>query len=262
MNPLVAKLDNFLPLPIEDKEALDRVLSKSVRHVAAHKDIVREGDEPVFVYVVLSGWACRYKELKDGRRQIISLILPGDLCDHTMIFTTEVDHSVGAITSTMLTQSPRECVQSIVRERPQVTQALWRETLFSMAAQDEWIVNLGRRDAHERIAHFFCEIFVRQRMAGLTRDNTCQMPLTQAELADAMGLSVVHVNRILQDLRSAELIDLKGKNLTIPDFGTLAQECSFSPNYLCLESNGGNPVARRNGNGSGDSSSEIARRRP
>jgi len=100
MNPLVAKLDSFIPLPIEDKEALDRVLSKSIRHVAAHKDIVREGDEPVYVYVVLSGWACRYKELKDGRRQIISLLLPGDLCDHTMIFTQrEVEHSVGAICS-------------------------------------------------------------------------------------------------------------------------------------------------------------------
>lgn len=237
-NPLIRKLEHFARLSADDRRMLDRVASERVRRVGPREDVIHEGDRPWDVCLILSGWACRYKMLEDGRRQIVSFLLPGDLCDLNVFVLREMDHSIGAVTPVTIAELSRETFEAVALGHPRVTQALWWETLVAAAIQREWTVSLGQRSAFERLAHLLCELFIRLRTAGLTEGDTCELPLTQSELADATGISTVHVNRTLQELRAAGLVVLKGKTLTIPSLATLQDVALFNPNYLHLENEG------------------------
>ncbi|MFH5923574.1 Crp/Fnr family transcriptional regulator [Roseomonas xinghualingensis] len=237
-NPLIRKLEKFTKLSSGEMQVLEQVAAEGLRQLGTREDIIREGDRPQALNLILSGWACRYKHLEDGRRQIMAFFLPGDLCDNHVFVLREMDHSVGTLTPVTFAQIPRRRIDEITLSHPRVTQALWWASLVSTAIQREWTVSLGQRDALERMAHLLCELFVRLRVVGLTEENRCELPLTQAELADAMGLSTVHVNRTLQELRAAKLIILKGRTLTIPDLEALQSAAQFNPNYLHLEHEG------------------------
>ena len=238
MNPLIRKLEHFVRLSPDDRAMLQRASSERVRKFPARVDITREGDRPRDVHLILSGWACRYKQLEDGRRQIVSFFLPGDLCDLNVFILREMDHSIGTITPVTIADLSREFFDEISSGYPRIATALWWETLVNSAIQREWTMNLGQRTASERMAHLLCEIFFRLRLAGLTEDTSCDFPLTQADLADATGLSKVHVNRTLQELRNAGLIILKGKTLTVPSLERLMDTGLFNPNYLHMEREG------------------------
>jgi CRP-like cAMP-binding protein len=149
-----------------------------------------------------------------------------------------MDHSLGAITDATIAEIKHESLEALTIGHPRITQALWWETLVAAVVQREWTVNLGQRTAFERIAHVFCELFLRLRTVGLTDGDSCDWPLTQTELADTTGLSPVHVNRTLQELRSTEMILLRGKRLTIPNLEALMRAAIFSTNYLHLEHEG------------------------
>jgi CRP-like cAMP-binding protein len=237
-NPLVTKLGHFVRLASVDVRMIERISAKRVRVFEPREDIIREGDQPEHLNLVLSGWACRYKVLENGRRQVIAFFLPGDLCDLNVFLLSQMDHSIGSITSVVVSEISREGFEELMLAHPRVTQALWWESLVNTATQREWAVNLGQRDAMERIAHLFCELFVRLRTAGASGGNNCEMPLTQLELGDATGLSSVHVNRTLQELRNSGLIVLKGRTLTIPDFDALKHVALFNANYLHLDREG------------------------
>lgn len=238
MNPLIRKLEQFVRLSTADRETLMRASASRVRRFGPRVDITHEGDRPRDVHLILSGWAYRYKQLEDGRRQIVSFFLPGDMCDLNVFILKEMDHSIGTITSVTLADLSREFFDEISTGYPRIATALWWETLVNAAIQREWIVNLGQRSASERMAHLLCEIFFRLRLAGLTRHDSCELPLTQADLADATGLSKVHVNRTLQELRSAELIALRDKTLTVPNLERLMSAGLFNANYLHLDREG------------------------
>lgn len=238
VNPLVAKLESFVKLSRDDREMLLRISAEQCRSYAARVDIIREGDKPQHINLILEGWACRYKVLEDGRRQIIAFFLPGDLCDLNVFVLRHMDHSIGTMTSARTSEISRRGFDELMLSHPRVTQALWWESLVAAATQREWAVNLGQRDATERVAHLFCELFVRLRTVRLTDGDSCDLPLTQAELGEATGLSAVHVNRTLQELRSTGLIVLKGRTLTIPDLDALAKVAYFNPNYLHLDREG------------------------
>ena len=182
----------------------------------------------------MSGWACRYKVLEDGRRQIISFFLPGDLCDHNVFVLSSMDHSIGTVTEAMVAEISRESLDAMTLNHSRVAQALWWETLVNAAIQREWAVSLGQRDAVERIGHLLCELYLRLESVGLARQGTCDFPLTQVDLAETAGLSAVHVNRSLQELRAANLIVLKGRVLTIPNLRALQAASLFNENYLHL----------------------------
>ncbi|GJE35816.1 Crp/Fnr family transcriptional regulator [Methylobacterium oxalidis] len=235
---LIRKLQQFAPLSEEDGRALEDAASRKVRIFGAHQDVIREGDAPEHVNLILEGWACRYKQLEDGRRQIISFFLPGDLCDPHVFVLREMDHAIGTITSVRLAEIHRDQMLRLTDEHPRITQALWWETLVTAAIQREWTVNLGQRTGLERIGHLLCELFIRPRGVGLTEGDSCLLPVTQVELGDATGLSNVHVNRVLQELRSRELIVLRGKRLSIPDLEALQRVALFNVNYLHLEREG------------------------
>ena len=178
------------------------------------------------------------KQLADGRRQIVSFFLSGDMCDLNVFILTEMDHSIGTITPVTIADLAREFFDQISVGHPRIATALWWETLVNAAIQREWTISLGQRTASERMAHLLCELFFRLRLGGLTDDTSCEFPLTQADLADATGLSKVHVNRTLQELRNAGLIVLKGKTLTVPSLERLMDTGLFNPNYLHMDCEG------------------------
>jgi CRP-like cAMP-binding protein len=217
---------------------LIRASSARTRRFDARVDISREGDRPKDVHLILSGWACRYKQLEDGRRQIVSFFLPGDMCDLNVFILKEMDHSIGTLSPVTIADLSREFFDEISAGYPRIATALWWETLVNAAIQREWTMNLGQRTASERMAHLFCEIFFRLRLAGLTSERSCEFPLTQADLADATGLSKVHVNRTLQELRAANLLILRGKTLTVPNLERLMDAGLFNANYLHMEHEG------------------------
>ncbi|WP_027582107.1 Crp/Fnr family transcriptional regulator [Bradyrhizobium sp. Ai1a-2] len=238
MSPLVRKLEQFVRLSSTDRAYLTRAASERLRKFGPRVDIVREGERPKDVQLVVAGWACRYKQLEDGRRQVVSIFLPGDSCDLNVFILREMDHSIGSITDVTVADLSREFFEEISAGYPRIVTALWWESLVDAAIQREWTLNLGQRTALERMAHLLCELFFRLRLAGLTNGESCDFPLTQADLADASGLSKVHVNRTLQELRSANLIVLKGKTLVVPDLRRLMDAGLFNSNYLHMEREG------------------------
>jgi len=238
LSSLIRKLEHFVRLSQTDRAILDRAASERVRRFGPRADITREGDRPKDVHLILSGWACRYKQLEDGRRQVVSFFLPGDLCDLNIFILREMDHSIGTITPVSIADLSRDFFDEMSAGHPRIVTAFWWESLVNAAVQREWTMNLGQRTALERMAHLLCEIFFRLRIAGLTREDSCDFPLTQADLADATGLSKVHVNRTLQELRSTGLIVLKGKLLVVPSLERLMNAGLFNANYLHMDREG------------------------
>ena len=231
---LIRKLENFARLSSTDKAVLQEVASQNVQSFNARQDVVREGDRPLSASLILSGFAARYKILEDGRRQNIAFLIPGDLCDlRTTVLGTR-DHSIGALVRSEVAQVSDENVERMLRQSIRLERALTWNALVDEAISREWTVNLGRRDALERLAHVFCELHCRLRAIGLTKDHSCEVPLTQGELADAVGVSDVHVNRTLMELRGRGLISLQGKSLTIHRMDALRDLALFNPNYLHL----------------------------
>jgi CRP-like cAMP-binding protein len=235
--PLALRIDSFAKLSREDRAAIDRI-SRSTREIAARRDLAREGDAPRYVHLILEGWAARYKTLPDGRRQIVAFFVPGDFCDLNIYILKAMDHNIGAITRLKVADIGPDEMEALTTTHPRVTQALWWQELVNGSIQREWTLNVGQRSAHERIAHLLVEMYLRLECVGLTRDQSCDFPLTQNDLADATGLTAVHVNRTLQELRRAGLIVLQGRTLTILDLNGLKNAGLFNDNYLHLHREG------------------------
>ena len=233
-NALNRRLQAYIRLDESDRAELARLSAKSTRRVAAKRDLFREGDAPKFVYLVLDGWACQYRTLRDGRRQIVDFSLPGDLCDLNIFILDRADHSVGALTALTVAEIGRDDLHKVVTANPGITTALWWQELVSKSIHREWIVNVGQRSAEERIAHLFVELFLRLESVGLTSGQCCDFPITQVDLADATGLTAVHVNRTIQELRRKGLVTLEGRRMTIPSLPALQAAGLFSPDYLHL----------------------------
>jgi CRP-like cAMP-binding protein len=235
---LALRLQAYTKLSQDDIQAIERLSRQGLRDVGARRDLIREGDQPRSVFLMLAGWACRYKTLPDGRRQIVGLFVPGDICDLNIYILKEMDHNVGAISQIRVAEIGRDDFEQMMTDHPRITQALLWDELVTVAVQREWTLNVGQRTAYERIAHLLCEMFLRLRAVGLTDGNSCHFPLTQVDLADATGLTAVHVNRTLQELRRDGLVELQSKMLTIPDFKALQSAAMFNDNYLHLNREG------------------------
>lgn len=232
---LTRRLENFLTFKADEHVALDAALSRPVQCVNLRRDLIREGEQPHGVLLILSGWACRYKMLEDGRRQIVSLLVPGDMCDLHNDVLAKMDHSIGAVTAVRYVSVSDEALQRLSTDHPRVGRALWWQMLVNVATQREWTINIGRRSAEERIGSLLCELMLRLRAVGLSSRTAFDFPLTQNDIAEATGLTSVHVNRMMQQLRAAGLIRLSGKVLTIPDLARLQTASLFAPEYLHLD---------------------------
>lgn len=233
-NPLILRLNFFKALGDEDSRAIERAC-RIRRRIPARGELLREGDRPRRIYVVLDGWAARQTSLEDGRRQISAFLLPGDLFDLDSFLLGAMDHSVVAIDEMEVAEIGRDEFEQLTDNHPRVTKALLWHQLVLMAIEREWVTNVGRRNAYERLAHLFCECWMRLDCVGMTDGDSCQFPPTQHDLADATGMTTVHVNRTLQQLRADGLLSLERKRLAIPDLDALKQAGLFDPNYLHLE---------------------------
>ncbi|WP_257165798.1 Crp/Fnr family transcriptional regulator [Bradyrhizobium sp. SRS-191] len=229
---VLRRLRAFRAVSDEAAAKLEQAVRGHVVLASAGQELAAEGDAAVTIRMMLTGWAVRYKTLEDGRRQIVNLALPGDTCDAQIYLVKRLDHSIAALTPVSYAELDRERFESLIACDRKLAEAFWCETLSNAAIQREWTLNLGRRDAYERVAHLLCEVMTRLRAVGLVDGDSCAFPITQMDLADATGLSVVHVNRTLQELRSAGLIVLRDRTLTVPDLDALMETALFTPDYL------------------------------
>ena len=230
MNLLTRKLERFVQLDTEDRQYLDEVV-KHPRTVSAHTDIIKEGDEPSDVRLVLQGFACRNKVTPDGDRQIMAYLVPGDFCDVHVAILKQMDHSITTLSDCQIVEIPIKTIEGMTT-RPNLARALWWATLVDEATLREWLVNLGVRDARQKVAHLFCELLIRLQVVGLATGDEYKLPITQQDLADTVGLSNVHVNRVLQSMRADGLIEYESKVLTIRKLQALVEISHFNPNYL------------------------------
>lgn len=234
---LIRKLERNTKLTDEDREALGR-LPMMVRSIPADTDIVRQGDRATECCLILDGFACRYQTTDEGRRQILSFHIPGDIPDLQSLYLSVIDDYLGTLVPTRAAFISHQALYALFRARPELAGAFWRNTLIDGAMFRRWILNVGRHEAYARIAHLFCELLLRLQAVGLATDNTMEMPATQAELGDALGITTVHVNRTLMALRKAGLITLRGATLTVNDWDALVAAGDFDPAYLHLSPTG------------------------
>jgi len=228
------KLELLGSLSDEEKRAVE-VASARIRRFGPHENLVREGARTTECNLILEGFACRFKILSKGTRQILSFQIAGDFCDIQSYVLHRLDHSVGTLTPCKVAIFPHHTIKELTEKYPAIGRALWRETVMDAAIYREWMASIGRRSAHQRIAHLLCEISTRLRAVGLARDDgSYRLPMTQAELGDALGLSTVHVNRVLRRLRTEQLITFNAGTLIIHDTDRLAAAGDFDPAYLQL----------------------------
>ena len=230
-NRFVQKLSGLAELTAGEASALESATAFPRRY-APRRDLIREGDEPGPMFVVLEGWVCRYKILPNGTRQIMAFLMPGDACDLHIKLLAEMDHGIQAITTAMVATVTRTAMQEMMKEHPNIASAMYSAQLVDEGIMRAWIVSMGRRSSIERVAHLICELYLRARNIGLTGDGEFALPLSQLVLADALGMTAVHINRVLKELRLAGAMSLKRGSVTLLDPVKLIQIAGFDENYL------------------------------
>lgn len=228
---LLRKLQLRTSLEADDVEALER-LPVMMKEVAAHSAIVREGERPIQCCLVIDGFLCRSKTTDAGKRQILSIHIPGEIPDLQSLHLDVMDHDLTPLSRSVVGFISHEALRALTRERPLIAEALWRETLIDAAVFREWIVNVGRRSAVVRLAHLLAEIGSRLQNTGLAAGDRFELPMTQLDIADALGLTPVHVNRVVQELRHDGLLELRKHSVFLPDLPRLKELGDFDDLYL------------------------------
>lgn len=218
----------------EEEAALQAAVGDVV-HFGADQTFITAGEELSNSTLLLEGLICRYKDLSDGQRQITALHVPGDFPDLHSFTLKYLDHNIMTLTPCKVVQVPHARLQAITEQHPHLTRMLWFMTNLDAAIHREWEVSLGRRSALERTAHLFCELQVRLSIVGLAGEREYALPITQTDLAECLGLTSVHVNRVLKELRERGLLEFRGGKVMIRDFAELKRVGEFDPAYLYLE---------------------------
>lgn len=231
--PLVRKLEYWHPLGEAERSAL-LALPHTFRDLDANQVIVWDGDHPQNTCLLVSGFAIRHKLAGNGGRQIMSIHMKGDLVDLQNSLLGSADHNVQMITAGTVGLIPVQAVREIAFQFPSIGMAMWYETLVEASIFREWILNVGRRDAFTAIAHLLCEFAVRLEVAELGESVDYELPFTQEQLADAVSLTSVHVNRTLMRLEQEGHIRRTKRKIRIDDWQKLAKVADFEPRYLHL----------------------------
>jgi CRP-like cAMP-binding protein len=231
-NPLTAKLEHYTAFSPDERTRLDQLLMGKRQTFPARSEIIADGEKVTEIHLVVSGLAARSKYLPDGGRQIMAFLVPGDLCDVEVFVLEAMDHSITAISETECALIPAKTIETLLTEMSGLTKGLWWSTMSDAAVLRERIIDHGRRGAKERLAHLFYEMLIRYTVIDQVTDNSFSFPVTQEELADATGLTPVHINRILQEMRSDGLIELRHRTLTVTDPDRLKQVARFESDYL------------------------------
>ena len=231
LSPLIRKLESIATLTDHERKAVESLPVK-VRALRPRQDIVRDGDIASQCCVILEGWSCRYKIIGDGKRQIFSFHVAGDIPDLVSLHIPLMDHSLATVTAATVAFIPHEAVRDLTTRFPGMTAMLWRDTLVEAAIFREWLICMGRRSAFDHMAHLFCELYLKQEAVGLADGHRCPLPITQTDIADATGLSNVHVNRVLQEMRGKGMITLRSGSLLIHAWDELLRSAEFDGAYL------------------------------
>jgi CRP-like cAMP-binding protein len=238
LSPLLDRLMLRVDLTQADQDAV-LTLPQTVRPLKRGEHFIREGAKPAHCCLMLSGFTVRYKVLAHGARQIIGIHMKGDMVDLQNVLLERSDHDVQALTAATVVIIPRDALEELAFARPPVGKALWLETLVDGSLFREWIANVGRRDARARIAHLLCEFAIRLEAAGLAATSSYELPMTQEQLGDTLGLTSVHVNRTLMALAEEGLIEREQRLVRISDWKKLTREAGFDPSYLHLPKSDG-----------------------
>ncbi|KQP50831.1 Crp/Fnr family transcriptional regulator [Methylobacterium sp. Leaf399] len=231
--PLIRKLESLTTLSDEERAAIESLPVK-VQALRAQWDIVRDGDASSHCCLILEGWLCRYKIISEGKRQIFSFHIAGDIPDLQSLHIPVMDHNLATLTAATVAFIPHAAMHDLTTRFPSIAAKFWRDTLVDAAIFREWLVCMGRRSAFDHLAHLFCELYFKQEAIGLADDYCCPLPITQVDLADATGLSNVHVNRVLMTMRGMGMITLRSNTLIIKAWDELLQAAEFDASYLHL----------------------------
>jgi CRP-like cAMP-binding protein len=237
----IRRLETRAPVDEAGKEAIRR-LPFAYRTLEPATYIVREGEVPQICALLLSGFAYRQKVTGDGERQILSVHMAGEFLDLQNSFLSVADHNVQALTRVEVATIPITALTRLTEQHPLVGRAMWIDTLIDSAIFREWLVNVGRRDSLSRLAHLLCELALRLEAASLASDRRYELPMTQEQLADATGLTPVHINRVLKELGRRGLIERNKRSVAIVDWEGLRNVGDFSTRYLHLEEGGPTPA--------------------
>lgn len=234
MDQLIAKLQRAIALSDDDRSSLLAIFSNR-RYFKRGRDILREGEQPEHVHVIIAGWAAHRVTLVDGSRQTTAFLMPGDFCNGETALLKRLDHGVVALTPVTIGTARRERLIALLLDRPNVARAFWQTTLVDAAVLRSWLVNIAHRDSYRRIAHLMCELHTRLSCLGLVSGSTCVVPLTQQQLGNALGLTPVHVNRMLRRLRDEGLMEFRKRTLTLHNVAELQEVANFDSGYLHIK---------------------------
>ncbi|WP_170403708.1 Crp/Fnr family transcriptional regulator [Ruegeria lacuscaerulensis] len=230
-SPLTRKLSNFVALTEVELAALAR-LHKRRRTFEAGRDLVHQGQSEQAAYILASGWVCSYKTQTDGSRQIVDFQIPGDFLGLRSVLLHTSDHSIEPIMEIQAIEVVVDDLLEAFAQTPRLATAILWAVSRDEAMVVEHLVNIGRRDAGERMAHFLLELGVRLTQVGMANKTGYTCPLTQYHLADALGLSAVHVNRVLRQLREKGLVTFQSGQVVFDDYEGLVTLAGFDPTYL------------------------------
>jgi len=230
---IIQKLQSIYDLTTQERQTIGS-LPVHVRDAKAGETLVREGDRPTQCCLVISGLACRFKVVADGSRQIMSFHISGDVPDLQSLHIDVMDHDLGMLQAGKVAFIPHAAILAMNERHPRIAAALWRNTLVDAAIFRQWMVGMGRKSAYSRVAHLICELVVLSQSVGLS-DYAIERTPTQEEFGDALGLSVVHVNRTIRALRENGLVSTNGRQLLVADWEGLKSAAEFDPTYLHLK---------------------------
>lgn len=221
------------PLSMAEQEAILALPGEEVR-TSAHRDIVRPGNRMAYSCLMIEGLVGRFDQLANGHRQITALHIAGDFCDLHSLAVPETGWGLESLTDTVVRMVPHEALRALVDSSPSFTMAFWRDTVVDSSVLAKWNSALGRRSAKARLAHLLCEMGLRFEQAGLGDQTDFDFPITQAQLADVLGVTAVHLNRTMQSLRQDGLLSTNGSRYQLADRKRLCQVAQFDPSYLLL----------------------------
>ena len=239
---LARHLSSFGEMPAADFDAV-AALKADVREIRRHTDVLRNGDRPTHVVIVLSGLLHRYTIGPEGKRQVHSFYLSNEAPSLETLYIDYMDNNLATVVATRIGLISHDQIYKIIDERPEARKLLWRQTLVQAAIFRQWLVRNSNLPAPMALAHLFCEMFMRADAVGLVENGNCSLPLTQEYVADALGLTAVHTNRTLQALRETGAVEWRSGQLTVYDWPKLRDVARFDPAYLHLRSTGPAPKA-------------------
>jgi CRP-like cAMP-binding protein len=228
------KLRKRTDISSEEERAIRSIVAET-RRLPADEVAVRSGEHLNSSLLLIDGWMARSKDLQSGERQVTELHIAGDFADLHAFTLKRLDHDVLTLTECTVAVVPHERIKEVTERYPHLGRVYWYATNVDAAITREWALSLGQRSAISRMAHLFCEIYLRMDLIGRAKPNACELPLTQRELSECLGLTVVHANRTLQELRRRGLVELENRQLTILDRRGLEGVAEFDPSYLYLE---------------------------